>query len=125
VELRDPWADRRVVEFFLRLPLRHKVRDGWTKYLVRNTLVPDMESKVRHRRSKEHLGRFFASRLMNQTDAFVAHTFSRKLEMLESYVDINAVRKHYANYQATRDPLEQEFIYQITTLILWLERISR
>ena len=36
VELRDPWADKRVVEFFLRLPLRFKVRDGWTKYLVRS-----------------------------------------------------------------------------------------
>ena len=52
VELRDPWSDKRVVEFWLRLPLKYKVRNGWTKYLVRSTFAPDLAPEVRWRLGK-------------------------------------------------------------------------
>ena len=94
VELRDPWADKRVVEFFLRLPLRYKVRDGWTKYLVRTAFGTELEAKVRQRLGKEHLGWHFASRLMTETAAFViANPGDTTWKgTLGDYVDLDAVR---------------------------------
>ncbi len=38
METRLPYLDYRVVEFAYRLPMRHKIREGWTKYLVRRYL---------------------------------------------------------------------------------------
>ena len=35
LEVRQPLLDKRLLEFFARLPLNLKVRDGWHKYLLR------------------------------------------------------------------------------------------
>jgi asparagine synthase (glutamine-hydrolysing) len=123
VELRDPWADRRVVEFFLNLPLRHKVRDGWTKYLVRSAFGAELETKVRQRLGKEHLGWHFASRLMRETQGFASQTLENDLEhTLGDYVDLNALSDRYQNFQTRGDDVDRDFFFGVMTLLLWLRR---
>jgi len=124
VELRDPWADKRVVEFFLRLPLKYKVRDGWTKYLARTAFAPDLDYKVRRRLGKEHLGPIVTNRLMEESDALVSYTMEHSLGTLSDYVDMNAVCARYEKYKRSNTLLDREFVYEIITLILWLRRIS-
>jgi len=126
VELRDPWADKRVVEFFVRLPLRYKVRDGWTKYLVRTAFGSDLAAKVRQRLGKEHLGWHFASRLMTETAASVSQTLERDLnKVLGDYVDLEAVRSRYQHFQSQPDDAEWGFFYEVMTLRLWLQRAAQ
>ena len=125
VELRDPWADKRVVEFFVRLPLRYKVRDGWTKYLMRTAFGSDLEANVRKRLGKEHLGWHFASRLMTETAAFVSQTLGRDLDhLLGDFVDVDAVRTRYQTFQSKPDYGEQDFFYKVMTLLLWMQRTA-
>ena len=52
METRLPFLDYRVVEFAYRLPLRHKIRDGWTKYLLRRYLARHGLDAVAWRRGK-------------------------------------------------------------------------
>lgn len=125
IELRDPWADKRVLEFFLHLPLDYKIRDGWTKYLARTAFSPDLDPIVLQRRGKEHLGPHFVARLMDETSDFVSCIMEQSLDKLGDYIDVNAIRTRYKKYKCVGgDALEQDFLYEITTLILWLCRIS-
>lgn len=125
VELRDPWADKRVVEFFLRLPLRYKVRDGWTKYLVRSAFGAELENNVRQRLGKEHLGWHFASRLMRETQSFVSQTMENDLEhTLGDYVDLRVLRTRYQNFQASGHDEEWGLFFEVMTLMLWLRRTT-
>ncbi len=125
VELRDPWADKRVVEFFLRLPLHFKVRDGWTKYLMRSAFGSELEAKVRQRLGKEHLGWHFASRLMRETPKFISQTLENDLEnTLGDYVDLDALRVRYQNFQTRGDDEERDFFFEVMTLVLWLRRTA-
>lgn len=125
IELRDPWADKRVVEFFVRLPLRYKVRDGWTKYLVRTTFEQDLPTHVLQRLGKEHLGRHFPSRLMTETAAFVAQTLEKDLDnVLKAYVDLEAVRTRYQHLLTQPDDAERDFVSEVMTLLLWLKRTT-
>ncbi|HOW77132.1 MAG TPA: asparagine synthase-related protein [Candidatus Competibacteraceae bacterium] len=124
VELRDPWADKRVVEFFLRLPLGQKVRNGWTKHLVRAAFAPDLEEGVRRRLGKEHLGWQFISRLMDETGESVSSALAQGLDQLELYVNVNAVRARQMKYHASRNDAGREFIYEMATLFLWTHRLS-
>ena len=39
IELRDPWSDVRVLRFFAALPVRYKIRAGWTKALAHDDHV--------------------------------------------------------------------------------------
>jgi len=52
METRLPLLDYRLVEFAYRLPLRHKIRDGWTKYLLRRYLARHGLDAVAWRRRK-------------------------------------------------------------------------
>jgi asparagine synthase (glutamine-hydrolysing) len=124
VELRDPWADRRVVRFFVDLPLRQKVRFGWTKYIVRKTYSDELAPEICWRADKDHLGWRFTWRLMKETDKFVEHAMARSLAAIEEYIDVNAVRDRCAEERASGDRAPQ-LTYDMVTLALWLERSAR
>jgi asparagine synthase (glutamine-hydrolysing) len=124
VELRDPWADKRVAEFFLRLPLMYKVHDGWTKYLARNAFAADLEDSVRWRIGKEHLGWQFTVRLMEESDALMGPILEPDLATAGEYVDIDTVRAHLESYKTALGSEGQELFYETMTLMLWLRRIA-
>lgn len=52
VESRLPFMDYRLVDFLLRCPPSLKLRDGWSKWLLRNALVGTLPEKIRLRRTK-------------------------------------------------------------------------
>jgi len=59
VELRDPWADRRVIEFCLSLPTHLRTRDGWTKFIARKWASASLPQICVWRSDKSHLGHYF------------------------------------------------------------------
>lgn len=125
LELRDPWADKRVIEFFLRLPLQYKAREGWTKYLMRTAFVPDLAPEIRWRTGGEHLGWHFICRLMDETQDSLPQILDEGLPTIEEYVDTRAVRAQYVEYRARRGDENRRHLYDILTLIRWVRRISR
>jgi asparagine synthase (glutamine-hydrolysing) len=52
IESRLPFLDYRLVELALSLPDEFKIRDGWTKYLLRKSAEPYLPTEVTWRRSK-------------------------------------------------------------------------
>jgi asparagine synthase (glutamine-hydrolysing) len=52
VESRLPFMDYRLVEFSLRCPPALKLRDGWSKWLLRKALVDTLPEKIRLRKTK-------------------------------------------------------------------------
>lgn len=52
METRLPFLDFRLVEFAYRLPWNHKIRNGWTKYLVRRYLEQNGLPSIAWRRHK-------------------------------------------------------------------------
>lgn len=124
LELRDPWSDRRVIDFFLRLPLEFKIPSGWTKHLVRTSFGTDLSPLVTHRLTKEHLGWNLAWRLMDETPDLVEQTLEDQLSSVESYVDVKAVRDLYVQFCTEKSFEERISVYDIMTLVLWVRRMS-
>ena len=52
MELRHPFLDHRLVNFALSLPTNLKLKDGWTKYILRQAF-PELPSKIRWRKDKQ------------------------------------------------------------------------
>jgi len=52
IESRLPFMDYRLVEFALRCRPSLKIRDGWSKWLLRQALAGTLPEKIRHRRTK-------------------------------------------------------------------------
>ena len=124
MELRDPWADRRVVEFFLGLPLEFKVRDGWTKYLVRTAFKEDLPAEVLWRTDKEHLGWRMTERLLAESRERVDSLITADIAVVQDYVDIDAARALYRRYLETSDASLRDAVFQLATLISWLKRVD-
>jgi len=52
VEARVPFLDHRLVEWLVRLPVEHKIRDGMTKAVLRDAMAGVLPDQVRLRRDK-------------------------------------------------------------------------
>ena len=52
VEIRAPFLDYRLVEFCCNLPLRQKVRNGYTKYILRKTMHKHLPTEITWRKHK-------------------------------------------------------------------------
>jgi asparagine synthase (glutamine-hydrolysing) len=52
IETRLPFLDYRLVEFCISVSPEFKIREGWTKYLLRRAMVPTLPSKVTWRKDK-------------------------------------------------------------------------
>ena len=63
IEPRDPFLDRRVMEFCLSLPADQLQKDGWPKMILRRTMREMLPDEVRWRTGKEHLGWDFTKAL--------------------------------------------------------------
>jgi asparagine synthase (glutamine-hydrolysing) len=64
IEPRDPFLDRRVIEFCLALPAEQKQHDGWPKIILRRAMEGLMPDAVRWRTGKQHLGWAFTKALL-------------------------------------------------------------
>ena len=106
LEMRDPWADRRVLEFMLRAPVSVKVGSGWTKLVARREFEPDLGPEVVWRSDKPHLGWRF----------HIAYAQKRA-----------GFQSTYVGSVALSEPAltDGRVIDQIATLRAWLSRIGR
>lgn len=52
LEVRNPFLDHRLVNFVTSLPTNYKIRNGWTKYILRESF-PDLPPTVRWRKDKK------------------------------------------------------------------------
>jgi asparagine synthase (glutamine-hydrolysing) len=56
IEARDPFLDKRVVDYCLRLPGHLLLRDGWPKFILRKLMTDKLPGEVLWQRGKPHLG---------------------------------------------------------------------
>lgn len=122
IRMRDPWADVRVLKFFLALPIHHKVQQGWTKYPIRRAFRNSVKPEVLWRRDKEHVGWRFTRQLMEVSDDFVRDTLNDGLHVIADYVDIDAVRKVMSQYHPEKSVGSIDLVRNLVTLISWLRR---
>jgi asparagine synthase (glutamine-hydrolysing) len=113
--------DRRLVELCLALPWDQKVRDGWSKSIVRRAMEGILPDAVRWRRGRwVRLGpRFLDDAIatrFTRAEALAADTVSA----LTPYVDLHAWRAMVERFDASRDPIEAASIWQTLLLARWL-----
>jgi len=66
IEPRHPFLDQRLVEFCAWLPLELRLRNGYPKWALRQTMDQRLPSQIAWRRGKEHLGWLFSKSLWNK-----------------------------------------------------------
>jgi asparagine synthase (glutamine-hydrolysing) len=125
IELRDPWSDRKVFEFWLRLPLLQKIRLGWSKYLVRRSFRSDLEQKVLWQKGKEHLGWSFVQKLVTESKPRIQQQLAMAGEVLEPWADAGKLSGLARQFSGIDQDFESNEVWSLLVLVTWLNRIRR
>ena len=118
MEGRDPFLDKRVVDYCTRLPGWCRLKDGLPKMILREIMADKLPDEVLWCRRNPHLGwRFNASvtnHALNRGDLNLAGLG----EALTDYVDSAALAKAWQTFQKSSD-VEQ--IHSAYVLSVWLQ----
>jgi asparagine synthase (glutamine-hydrolysing) len=121
VEIADPWADRRVVEFCLRLPLEWKFRGGWTKFIVRRAFEGELPASVTRRIGKQHVGWQLVNRLMCDSRDRAESALEGELACVDNFVEPGAARRLIRRYLSGGDYVDCANSLEVLTLIAWVK----
>ncbi len=123
VESRLPFLDYRLVEFAFRLPDDLKLRDGYTKFILRRAMrgkLPDSITLDRvKRRFATPYGQWFRGPWRDLVEAsLIDHPAG-----LARYVDVAELRRRVQEYLAGRDDaLAPPQLWRLLSTRLWLEQ---
>ena len=119
LETRAPLLDYRLIEFAMRLPLRMKMRDGVSKYLLKKLLqksVPEAILKKSKQGFAVPVNKWFRTDLHEYTEQILLDRRSRE----RGIVDTKAVEK-VLNHHAKGKRDYSEWIYLLLMLELWFQ----
>jgi asparagine synthase (glutamine-hydrolysing) len=123
VEPRYPFFDSDFVEFCVGIPANQKLRDGWTRSILRRAMSVVLPAEVCWRRSKSDLSLNFARSMSTYGQQTIERMLARDDTPVWEFADIEVVRGSYRGLQrfsGTRDAL---LVWKAITLGVWLERV--
>ena len=86
LEMRHPLLDIRLLSFAAALPLQQRVRDGWSKFMLRRLANEKLPQSVAWREGWEQLGWVFAARQAEQSLAGKRFPLESVNELLAPYL---------------------------------------
>ncbi|TVQ95021.1 MAG: asparagine synthetase B [Chromatiaceae bacterium] len=120
VEPRDPFLDRRVVEFCLSLPGEQKLADGWPKIVLRRAMTGRLPDPVRWRTGKEHLGWVFTSGLMAKMEERLRALLATYQILTLPYLSLDEVCPAWCAQLERPDTGQWQNLYDVAQLAAWL-----
>ena len=123
IEARDPFLDRRVVEYCARLPGRMLIKNGWPKAILRDLMKDRLPDAVRTCRGKPHVGWVF-NKLVTQQACDRGELDPAMLRnILGDFVDPIALDEAWQTFRAGEDFEPLHMAYSLST---WLrENVNR
>ena len=88
IDPRHPMTDRGVLELCVNLPDRQRMRDGWTKAVLRHAMRGRLPDPVCWRTGKQHLGWSLIERVLLDDVGGLAQRLAERRDVLAPYVDL-------------------------------------
>lgn len=126
MEARHPWCDLRLLDFFQRLPVDYRVRDGWTKWVVRQACAEALGPEVVWHSGKRHLGQWLSREVLEDAAPYLQDLLEQQREALLDYVRpavFETCRRQLSN-MLTEPPGNCDRLLAIVALAGWLRTTS-
>jgi len=127
-EIRLPFLDSRLVDLMLRTPNEYKLRNGWTKYCLRQSMQPFLPPEIAWRKDKMGFsspqGEWLKLELQESvTDAFSANSLLATKSILDSEALLRKYRR-YCEQPAGKGSIWYREIFAPFSLELWMRRYA-
>jgi asparagine synthase (glutamine-hydrolysing) len=124
IEARHPLLDKRIIEFCLSLPWQLKVRHGWSKWILRQSMQSSLPQTILWRKDKPHLGPGFNAQWIVNNWPEIQATISVTEPIWSAYADRKQVLPYFD--MPTYNPLETFGNNQFNMYFLaaWLKKFN-
>lgn len=128
-EVRVPFLDYRLVEFFLSLPVEQKLYDGWTKYIFRQAMADYLPAEIVWRKDKqgfvnpenEWLKGYLKPGVL---DYFAPDSMIFKYQLIQRKSLLKAY-KVYCQESSGKGIVDRRDIFNALSLEIWLRRFEQ
>jgi len=117
VEARDPFMDKRVVDFCSGLPGRFRMKRGWPKVILRELMAGRLPDDVRWSRRKPHIGWQFNESIAKQALASGEISLSALRQETDYCIDSKALEIAWKEFRGGGDA---DPIHTVYVLSSWL-----
>ena len=124
IEPRNPFFDKRLVEFCLALPGDQKIRLGWTRWIMRRSLREILPKKIVDRGTKSDLSPNFSYGLMACNRTIVRDELREARCLIAKYINILELDEAYKKFISSRGHFKKEDIniWLVINLSIWIRR---
>ena len=123
IEARLPFLDPRLVEYVASLPTGLKIRDGWTKYVLRLAMQGFVPKEILDRRDKIAFATPQESWFLGELSDYVESILESNL-LSSDYLNQAELLKLFQNARHRRkiSKEDSDFIWRSIILELWLRK---
>jgi asparagine synthase (glutamine-hydrolysing) len=98
IEPRYPFFDRRLMEYCFALPPDQKLKDGWTRLVLRRGLEGVLPNKIRYRGGKGNMSESFWAALRDYACDDVSNVIMKKDTHVSDFVNIKYVHGEFESF---------------------------
>ena len=123
VEARYPFYDKRLIEFCLSVPADQKLKDGWTRSLLRRAMTGILPKEVQWRNHKTYFEANLVYGLVNFDGDVLPGLADYEVQSPANYLDVDKICKLYtAIVEKEHEPLSEDvyLLLCLVTLYYWL-----
>ena len=122
VDIRHPFFDLRLVKLCLSLPWDLKVRDGWTKFVLRLATKAKVLDEIRWRHGYGDVLWRPTSRVIAEEGSFLQSILEDSEDELNPYVDHGKLDRIRQTLGGNPTDQEEVWIWEASSLARWLAR---
>lgn len=115
-----PFFDKRLAEFCLGLPPEQKLREGWTRLVLRRAMQGILPSKVQWRPGKSDYSAVLTEALLRFNRRALERVCVEDFEIIDAFVDRSRLRAVYNRFIGRRSPEEALRVWSAVALADWL-----
>ncbi len=128
-EIRLPFLDYRLVSLLVPLPVKYKLREGWTKWILRRAMEPLLPKKITWRTDKQSFivpqNEWFRSELRPQIQTLLKGDLITERLSLIDRVNFKKRYEAYLRQPSNGSPLGFKDIFAPVALEIWARRFER
>jgi len=127
IENRSPFFDRRLMEYCYSLPPEQKLKNGWTRYVLRQAMKGIVPVEVIERTGKSDLTPGFISTFWSENAQGIEGRMADFHPYLYGKIDRDEIRNQFISFREGQYTCNQRYLlnlYNFLVLERWLENIS-
>lgn len=123
IEPRHPLLDKRVIDFYMNLPWNQFMRDGWSKFLLRQVAEQHLPEEVCWRTGKEHVGWQFTEEMLRLKQDVIFEKILSQYDIMNKLIRLEFTFQRSKKETDNTTSAHTSIHTDVAGLAIWLDNL--